>query len=128
MRKIIALFTLTLSFGFNANAQENTKSAPQQSSSLSISSPNESEVKEFAIKDIAELTKTIELQKDEQVNLINLLVLRTQDLSKLSDETEKKVLFEKYTEKLLVSLSEKQLEQLKKNKDLYMRLTQYTNK
>lgn len=127
MKKIIALFTLTLAFGYTAKAQDNSKSAPQQTS-LAVSESKGPDMKELAIKDMAELSKTVELQKDEQVNLTNLLMRRTQDLSRLSDEGEKKALFEKYAEKLLVSLSEKQLEQLKKNKDLYMRLTQYTNK
>lgn len=127
MKKIIALFTLTLAFGYTAKAQENTKTAQQQSS-LSESKSKGPDMKELAINDIAELTKIVELQKDEQINLTNLLILRTQDLSKLSDESEKKELFEKYTEKLLSSLSEKQLELLKTKKDLYLRLTQYTIK
>ena len=125
MKKIIALLTLTLAFGLNANAQNNKS---EQQRSLTANNSKGTDLKAIAINDISELAKTVELQKDEQVNLTNLLILRNQDVSKLSDVAEKKALFEKYNEKLLSSLSEKQLELLKKNKELYQKITQFTNK
>lgn len=130
MKKIITLLALTLAFGYVGKAQENGKSAPQMTSSLLVNESKDQDITELTMKDMAELSRTLELQQDEQVNLTNLLMRRNEDLSKLADEGEKKVLFEIYGEKLLGSLSEKQLQQIKtnKNKDLYLRLTQYTSK
>ena len=54
--------------------------------------------------------------------------MRNEDINNSKNEEEKKAVFERYTLKLLGAFNEEQIEALKKNKELYNRLTQFSSK
>ena len=118
MKKIIALFTLTLAFGFTANAQQNLKEAPTQQLST----------KEIIIKNVENLNTVVKLDNNIKSDIVNLLSLREETLANTRNEEERKAIFEKFGQKLQSVLTSEQVTALKKNKELYSTLMVYTSK
>jgi hypothetical protein len=54
--------------------------------------------------------------------------MRNEDMANSKSEDEKKAVFERYTSKLLSAFNEEQIETLKKEKELFNRLTQFSSK
>ena len=121
MKKIIAIFTLFLAFSFNANAQE--------AKALSASNTTiEKGSKEIIIEQITQISKTIKIEDSLRNDLTSLLFMRNEDINNSKNEEEKKAVFERYTLKLLGAFNEEQIEALKKDKELFNRLTQFSSK
>jgi hypothetical protein len=126
MKKIIAIMILSLTFGFNAKAQEASKAVPAQT--INVESPKDKNLKEVVYKDIEELDTQIKLNEGLKKDLTTILFMRQEAISNAKNEEEKKSLFERYTTKFLGGLTADQLETFKKNKELYSKLTQYPTK
>ncbi len=112
-----------LAFGFNANAQE--------SKVLSASNPNlgvEKSSKELLLDQVSQLSKIVKIEESLKNDLTNLLHMRNEDMANSKSEDEKKAVFERYTSKLLSAFNEEQIEALKKDKELFNRLTQFSSK
>jgi hypothetical protein len=124
MKKIIAIMALSLAFSYNAKAQEVSKTATIQSTSAS--SPKESNIKDVIYKDIEELNSQVKLNENLKNDLTNILFMRNEAVSNAKSEDEKKSLFERYTTKFIGGLTPEQQEMLKRNKELYVKLTVYT--
>ncbi len=120
MKRIIAIFSLFLAFSFGANAQE--------AKMLSVSNTNEKSIKELIIEDINLMSKSVKIEESLKMDLVNLLQMRKDDVNNSKTQEEKQVVFERYTLKLLGAFNEEQIETLKKDKELYNRLTQFTTK
>ena len=98
MKRIIAIFSLFLAFSFGANAQE------------------------------AKMLSVSNIEESLKMDLVNLLQMRKDDVNNSKTQEEKQVVFERYTLKLLGAFNEEQIETLKKDKELFNRLTQFTTK
>lgn len=120
MKRIIAIFTLFLAFSFNANAQE--------AKTLSVPKTNEKSVKDIFIEDIDLMSKSVKIEEGLKIDLVNLLEMRKDDVNNSKTLEEKQAVFERYTLKLLSAFSEEQIEALKKDKELFNRLTQFSSK
>lgn len=123
MKRIIAIFTLFLAFSFNANAQE--------AKVLSASNPNpgvEKSSKELLLDQVSQLSKIVKIEESLKNDLTNLLHMRNEDMANSKSEDEKKAVFERYTSKFLSAFNEEQIEALKRNKELFNRLTQFSSK
>ncbi|WP_396147168.1 hypothetical protein [Flavobacterium sp.] len=120
MKRIIAIFTLFLAFSFNANAQE--------AKTFSTPNTNEKSVKEIIIEDINLMSKSVKMEEGLKMDLVNLLQMRKDDVNNSKTQEEKQAVFERYTLKLLSAFNEEQIEALKRNKELYSRLTQFSSK
>lgn len=120
MKRIIAIFSLFLAFSFGANAQE--------AKMLSVSNTNEKSIKELIIEDINLMSKSVKIEESLKMDLVNLLQMRKDDVNNSKTQEEKQVVFERYTLKLLGAFNEEQIETLKKDKELFNRLTQFTTK
>lgn len=115
---------LSLAFSYNAKAQEVSKTATIQSTSAS--STKESNIKDVVYKDIEELNSQVKLNENLKNDLTNILFMRNEAVSNAKSEDEKKSLFERYTTKFIGGLTPEQQEMLKRNKELYVKLTVYT--
>lgn len=123
MKKIIAVIALSLAFGYNANAQDNSKTA---SASTENSASKETNLKKSALTVMNELKVAIgNLDESLQRDLTTLLMMRMDAVANATTDEEKKSLFNRFTNKFLGGLSPEQLENLKKNKELYTSLTEY---
>lgn len=120
MKRIIAIFTLFLAFSFNANAQE--------AKTFSTPNTNEKSVKEIIIEDINLMSKSVKIEESLKMDLVNLLQMRKDDVNNSKTQEEKQAVFERYTLKLLSAFNEEQIEVLKRNKELFNRLTQFSSK
>ncbi len=118
MKKIIAILALSIAFSYSAKAQETIKSASAQTREVS-------NTKSDTYKVIEELDRTVKLDAGLKNDLTNLLFMRQEAVSNAQNEDEKKSLFTRYTNKFLGGLTPEQLESLKKNKELYISLTEY---
>lgn len=118
MKKIIAIFTLILAFGFNANAQEATKTAVKTETKEEL-------VKRNITRDVEELISTVTMDESLKHDLTILIEMRAQDVFASKNEEERKAKFDGLTYKIIGGLNPEQLLQLKKNEPLYKRLTQY---
>jgi len=121
MKKIIAIIALSLAFSYNVKAQETIKSATVQTKEATNS-------KSDTYKDIEELNSQVQLNEDLKKDLTTILFMRQEAVSNAQNENEKKSLFDRYTTKFLGGLTTEQLVMLKKNKELYAKLTQYPTK
>ncbi|MFY8180182.1 MAG: hypothetical protein ACOVLG_00300 [Flavobacterium sp.] len=120
MKRIIAIFTLFLAFSFNANAQE--------AKTLSVPNTNEKSAKETIIADVESMSKSVKMEDGLKMDLINLLQMRKDDIDNSKTQEEKQKVFERFTLKLLSAFNEEQIEALKKDKELFNRLTQFSSK
>ncbi|WP_298394632.1 hypothetical protein [Flavobacterium sp.] len=121
MKKVIAIIALFVGFTINANAQ--------QAKALSATAPaTEKNFKEIIIQDVQLISKVVKVEVSLQNDLTNLLYMRKEAVDNSKTEEEKKAVFERYTSKLLGAFNEEQLDALKNNKELYVRLTQYSSK
>jgi hypothetical protein len=121
MKRIIAIFTFFLAFSFNANAQE-AKVLSTNNTSVEKSS------KELLLDQVSQLSKIVKIEESLKNDLTNLLHMRNEDMANSKSEDEKKAVFERYTSKLLSAFNEEQIETLKKEKELFNRLTQFFSK
>ena len=122
MKKIIAIAVLTLAFNFNSNAQEALKAT-------SIKTENNAElIQKNIAKDVADIDRVVTLNESLKRDFTTLLNMRAEALSNARSEEERKALNQRFSTKLLGGLSASQLELLKRNKELYNRLTQYSSK
>jgi len=115
---------LSLAFGFNVKAQEASKATPVQN--INVESPKDKNLKEAFYKDIEELDTQIKLNEGLKKDLTTILFMRQEAISNAKSDEEKKSLFERYTTKFLGGLTPEQQEILKRNKELYVKLTVYT--
>ncbi len=122
MKKIIAIAALFLAFSFNSNAQ-------QASKSKSVNTENKEELTQKNIaKDVADIDKTVKLDESLKHDFTTLFNMREEALNDSKIEEDRKAIFERFTKKLLGGLTPDQLELLKRNKELFSRLTQYPTK
>jgi hypothetical protein len=118
MKKIIAIFTLILAFGFNANAQQTAKKAVKTETKEEL-------IKRSVTRDVEELTSTVTMDESLKHDLTILIEMRAQDVFGSENEKDRKSKFDGLTYKIIGGLNPEQLEQLKRNEALYKRLTQY---
>lgn len=116
MKKIVLLFALVLGFCFTTNAQ----------SKLSTEETKELNYKERAFEDVVLLNKIVTLSPQVKKDLFTLMEDRTEALENSKNIEEIKALYEKFGEKMMSALSPDQIEKLKSNQELYLRLTTYT--
>ena len=125
MRKIIALFIVTFAFGINVNAQDMGKPSSMQNA---VVVNNETNTKEIAVKEFELISKVIKLDEESKNKIVTLLLLRAEDLKGDLSEERRKILYEAYGKKIILSLSDGQLKTLKENKELYKNLTEFNSK
>ncbi|WP_396166065.1 hypothetical protein [Flavobacterium sp.] len=116
MKKIIVIASLFLAFSFNASAQEAAKAQSVKTQAITPESIS---------KDFANLTKTVTMEESLKKDMNTLLYMRMDALKDAKEEDEKKVIFEMYGKKILGGLNPNQMSQLKANKELLLKLTQY---
>ncbi len=116
MKKIIVIASLFLAFSFNASAQEGAKVKSVKTEAITPESTS---------KDLVNLTKTVTMEESLKKDMNTLLNMRLEALSSAKSEDEKKVIFEMYGKKILGGLNPNQMSQLKANKELLLKLTQY---
>ncbi|WP_395053711.1 hypothetical protein [Flavobacterium sp.] len=116
MKKIVLLFALVLGFCFTTNAQ----------SKLSTEETKELNYKERAFEDVVLLNKIVTLSPQVKKDLFTLMEDRTEALENSKNIEQIKALYEKFGEKMMSALSPDQIEKLKSNQELYLRLTTYT--
>jgi tetrahydrodipicolinate N-succinyltransferase len=116
MKKIIVIASLFLAFSFNASAQEASKAKSVKSVEITPESIS---------KDIANLTKTVTMEESLKKDMNTLLYMRMDALKEVKSEDEKKAIFEMYGKKILGGFTPDQMNQLKSNKELLLKLTQY---
>lgn len=121
MKKIIALFILIVAFGFNANAQEASKTAVKTETKEEL-------VKRSITRDVEELISTVTMDESLKHDLTILIEMRAQAVFGSENEEDRKSMFDRFTYKIIGGLNPEQLLQLKKNEPLYKRLTQYQSK
>ncbi|MEC4004772.1 hypothetical protein OX283_008890 [Flavobacterium sp. SUN052] len=127
MKKIIALFTLTLAFGITAHAQEAKKNSIT-STTVQASDEAKIKIKQDAVKDVEILSKTTNLDENTKSEITNLILMRQEALEKVKSEEEKLAVFNKYTQRIKESFTADQLLALQKNKEAYLKLTTYSSK
>lgn len=116
MKKIILLFTLFLGFCFTTNAQ--SKSESDTSKELNY--------KERSFEDVVLLNKIVNLSPQVKKEFFVIMEDRTEALENSKNIEEIKALYEKFGEKMLSLLTTAQIEKLKTDQELYLRLTTYT--
>ena len=116
MKKIVLLFALVLGFCFTTNAQ--SKSESDTSKELNY--------KERAFEDLVLLNKIVTLSPQVKKDLFTIMEDRTEALENSKNIEEIKALYEKFGEKMMSLLSAAQIEKLKTDQELYLRLTTYT--
>lgn len=133
MKRTIALLTLSLAFSLSSNAQEEKKVVPSEQ--LNISEDRTPEVVEKEIKsnltiekDIDELKNSVKMDEGFAKEVSSLLFKRSEALKATNNIDEKKKVFNIYTQKFLTRFSSDQIDMLKKNKELFIRLTEYSSK
>ncbi len=114
MKKIIAIAALFLAFNFNANAQLASKAKAK----------TEAITTESIVKDHNALTKLVTMDESLKKDMMTLLNMRMEAVNAAREE-DKKAIFDRYGLKLLGGLTPDQLNQLKGNRDLYTKLTEY---
>jgi hypothetical protein len=116
MKKIIVIASLFLAFSFNANAQVASKAKSVKTEAITPESIS---------KDIANLTKTVTMEESLKKDMNVLLNMRMDALKDAKTEDEKRAIFEMYGKKILGGFTPDQMSQLKANKELLLKLTQY---
>jgi hypothetical protein len=110
MKKIIAALTLLLAFSINANAQDKN--------SLNGLNPTEK-----GVKQAAELSEFLGLDKTMQASFASLFEYKFQILDDKNAQPERKAEMSKVVEaKIRGTLDGNQIEKLEKNQDLFKRL------
>jgi len=127
MKKIIALFSLTLALGFNANAQDAKKSNETIASTQS-SDDTRSQIKLSAIDVVESLSSTIKIDENTKNEIRNVIISRQEALLDVKNEEERLAIFNKYSEKIKEYFTSEQLVALQKNKEVYAKLTAYQSK
>ena len=116
MKKIIAIAVLFLAFSFNANAQVSLKVKETKTEFITPESIS---------KDVDALTKTVTMNESLQKDMMTLLYMRMDAVKEAKTEEDKRAIFQRFGQKLLGGFTPEQLKQLKGNKDLYLKLTEY---
>jgi hypothetical protein len=107
MKKLIAAFTLMLTFSINANAQDK----------------NTSSAYDLGKKQAAELTEFLGLDKVQEENFARLFEQKISVLDIKDLTQERKDEFSRVIEaKIRASLDQNQIERLEKNKELFQKL------
>jgi ribosomal protein L19E len=127
MKKIIALFTLTLALGFNANAQDAKKSNETIASTQS-SDDTRSQIKLSAIDITESISSTIKIDENTKNEIRNVIISRQEALLDIKNEEERLAIFNKYTEKIKEYFTREQIVALQRNKEVYTKLTAYQSK
>lgn len=118
MKKIVSIVVLMFAFCFSANAQSNSKME-------STSNSKEKNVKEMAYEELRELSSVVELSPELKNDFMSLFMMRTEAINNVKSFEEKAAIYERFGQKLLGGLDEKQVTKLKENKELYNKLTNF---
>jgi hypothetical protein len=122
MKRIIAIFTLFFAFSFNANAQE------FKVLSVNNSASNEKNQKTIIIDQVEKISKIVTIDESLKSDLTSLLFMRNEAIENSKTEEEKKAVYERFTSKLLSAFNEEQIQELKKDKNFFTNLTQFSSK
>lgn len=116
MKKIFAIATLVLAFGFSAKAQDK-KAAPKE-----VTSDYKMEV----LNQVEGLKKVINFDQQLKNDMITLLIDRKEAMKTVTSPEDKKAVFTKYGLKAFGGFSKEQLDLLRqKNPTLYSDLMEY---
>lgn len=127
MKKIIALLTLTLALGFNANAQD-AKKTNETLSADQTSNDIRTNIKLSSIETVELLSSLLKINESTANEITNAIISRQEALLNVKNEEERLAIFSKYTEKIKEYFTSEQLVALQKNKELYAKLTTYQSK
>ncbi len=120
MKKIVSILLLTFTFSFSGNAQK--------SLSINNDSKKESNIKEVVYNEVEELSSAVKLDTNFKDEIVKILFMREDAISKTEDLKEKIKIHEQVGVKILGALNKDQLAALKNKPDLYKRLTTYQEK
>jgi hypothetical protein len=116
MKKIITIVALIFAFSFNANAQDQKIVKGYK---VEVITP------ESIAKDHDALIKTVSMNESLKKDMMTLLSMRMESVNAVQSVEEKKIIFARYTQKLIGGFTKDQLTQLKSNLELYTKLTEY---
>ncbi len=123
MKKIFAIFIMTLGFGLTANAQQKKAAAPQPAQKEVSKETDEERFERLAAKDVKALGEVIGYTGTQERDFMGLFTYKYRNMAQNLSPERKANLSEVIEKKIMASLSAQQTERLAAKPELIKKLS-----